>query len=337
MSFADAEAALGAAIDADSGAPAPLPAPAPEQAPVAPTTPEGVPAPQQVQPTPTFNRDEQGRFAPRTPEEPTPVADTLFEGTPVNPDELIAQHPELAPLVKQLEGAFTRKTQALAEQRKQFEGLDPAVAREAVELYTALQDPQYLQQFHQELTSALQAQGLTPAQASAEAARQMDEATGQPGGSVSDQLAALKADPELAPVADAFSQLKAELDAMKAERQAEREAQELAQMQMALAGEIVRQESVLREQGFKEKDLDRIHELAAFHDGNLLQAAESYRAMQQELIADYLASKAAAPSGAGPVPGHVTPSEVPTQITTTEQGLAAALQHLAAAGIDTLE
>lgn len=335
MSFDDAVSALMDAEGSDAGeTPAPSPA-VPEQAPAPSTTPEGgTPAPQ-VQPEPgrDFFRDEQGRFAtPATPEVPAPTADTFDDGK-FNPDLL---PPELQPGWRQLQAAFTQKTQTLAEQSKQFEGMDPAVAREAVELYTALQDPNYLVQFHGELTTALQAQGLTPAQASAEAARQVEEATGQTG-AVTDHLAALRNDPELAPVAEIVSRLEQQVTAMEAERVAERESQEVAQMQMALAGELVRQESVLLQQGATEQDMDRIYALSPNFGGNLLEAAESYRQMRQDLISDYLNGKTAAAPSVAPLPGAGGTSEVPTAIDNMDDALKAALGHLDAQGIDTFD
>src|SRR5438128_815885 len=69
---------------------------------------------------------------------PDPAAGQL-EGTvdekPFNWDELTAQHPDLVPLAKQLQADYTRKTQQLADQRKQFEGVDP----ESIEGLRALQ------------------------------------------------------------------------------------------------------------------------------------------------------------------------------------------------------
>jgi hypothetical protein len=328
MSFEDAAAALEGAIEADNGVtPTPAPAPVPaEQAPVVPTTPEGETTPTQVQPS-QLARDEYGRFT--TPSETTPLPDT-FDGGQFNPDTL---PPELQAGWKQLQAAFTQKTQLLADERKQFEGIDAAEARQALELYTALQDPSYLVQFHGELTQALQAQGLTRAEAKAEAAQVISEVGGKPQGSVSDALAQLRNDPELAPVADELTQLRQEVSAIRAERETERARQWEAQQQMALAGEIIRQESVLRENGFNEAQIERVHELAAFHDGNLLHAAESYRAMRQETIEEFLAAKEAVSPGVGPLPGSGGTSEIPTHPQDLDEALKAALGSLAEQGI----
>jgi hypothetical protein len=337
MSFEDAAAALGSAIEQDYGTPSPTPAPVPtEQAPTVPTTPEGeTPAPQVQPEVSSLARDEFGRFMARTETPATePAADTFDEGQ-FNPDLL---PPELQPGWKQLQGAFTRKTQELAERQKtleeqasQFEGIDPSAAREALELYTNLQDPSYLVQFHSELSAALQAQqGLSPAQADAEAARRMEDAS---GATVSDSLSALRSDPELAPVADELTQLRTMVQQMQADREAERAQQYEVQRQMAIAGEQIRQEAVLVEQGFNAKQLKRVHELSPAFGGNLLQAAEAFRAIREDALTDFVAQKGAVDVGVGALGGTQTTSVVPTQVETLDQGLEAALEHLRQAGI----
>lgn len=332
MSFADAEAALNGAIAQDFSGPEPLtPAPPVEQAPAAPATPEGPTAPVQ----PSINRDEHGRFAPRESE--APAVDTtpdLFEGEAVNPDTLPA---ELQPLAKQLQAAFTRKTQELAAQRQQVESLgSPDELRQAAELYRNLQDPGYLQEFHAELSRALEAQGLAPGQAREEAARQIEQSTA-PTTSVSDALARLKDDPELSPLAEAFSELRSELDGLKTEREREREAQELAHAQMALAGEIQRQEMAIKQSNphYTQEDLDAIYELSAFHDGSLVEAQQRYEQIVQARLERYLNGKQATSVASAPVAGGGT-SEVPTQPVDLDEALKAALGHLAEAGIDSL-
>src|SRR4051794_13152185 len=106
MSFEDAAAELAGAIEADNS-PGDVIEPAVA---TAPTTPEGS---AEVQPhhSATQTRDGHGKFVVPGQEEQVaaPVEDTpdLFAGEQVNPDELIAQHPELEPYVKQLQGAWT--------------------------------------------------------------------------------------------------------------------------------------------------------------------------------------------------------------------------------------
>jgi hypothetical protein len=332
MSFEDATAALGNAIEADAG-PEPVvhtphvPAPV-EQAPVAPTTPEGETTPVQVQPGPP--RDEHGRFAARPLEEPTapavaePAQDT-FDAGQFNPDTL---PPELQPGWKQLQAAYTQKTQELAEQRRQLEGIDPAQAQEAIQLYQALQDPNYLREFYTELSEVLGEGTSTTEAAPAPEANP----------AVSDTLAALKADPELAPVAEQLSQLQAELQSMKDAQAAEREAAELANWQMAMAGEIQRQEAVLIKDGLDEKKhLPYVHDIAGAYEGNLLEAANVFQRIRQEAISEYLNGKQVVEPGVAPAPGASQTSEVPTTPQDLDEGLRAALMHAHQAGLTELE
>jgi hypothetical protein len=339
MSFEDATSALNGAMAEEFGTSAPAsPTPTPvEQAPVVPTTPEGQTAPVQ----PSQVRDEFGRFAPNTP---APAGDTtpnLFEGTAVNPDTL---PPELQPLAKQLQAAFTQKTQALAQQRTQIESLGSFdELTQAAELFRNLQDPGYLQEFHSELSKALESQGLTPGQARAEAARQIEGSTA-PTAPVSDALARLKDDPELAPLVDHFSQLEsnsrsleARLNSFEQAQQQRAEAEQLAQAQMALAGEIQRQEMAIRQANphYTDSDMDAVYELSAFHDGSLLEAQQRYEQIVQNRVERYLASKQAVTPASGPVHGTGT-SEVPVPVSDLQEAYRAALGHLAEQGIDSL-
>lgn len=289
MSFAEAKAAL----EADESTPDPgftanPPAPVvPEQA-AAPSTPTG-----------------QTEVQPETPDTPS-----LFEGSQVNPDELIAANPELAPLVKQLQGVFTQKTQEVAEQRKQFEQYgEPEAVQSAVELYQSLQDPEYLQAFHGELTQVLESMGLSPAEASAQAAQQIAESQ-QPAAApelTPDLQQLVQSDPELAPIAKMIAEQRAELQSFKDQQAAREQALEQERYQMALAGEIDRMDRLVRESHpeYSEDDMNAIYERASFYDGNVLQAAEMFEADRSRIIEGYLSQKQGAASTA-PVEGAGT-------------------------------
>jgi len=343
MSFEDAASALEGAIAADAGETPVTPVAPVEQATPAPTTPEGQTTPAQVQPTQP--RDEFGRIT--TPEQ-TPAQTDTFDGGQFNPDTL---PPELQPGWKQLQAAYTRKTQELAQQRAQFDGLgDPETVRTAVELYTALQDPQYLTQFHKELTDALQAQGLSPVQASAEAARQIEAAVAPEGTATSatPDIARLKEEyPELAPFLDQTTALQQRLDSFEQAQRERQEAEALAYTQMAVAGELQRQENILISQHPEwnvpdpetgERAIDHIYELSSYHDGNLLTAAQRYEQIINGAVGRYVQGKAsvAETSGLTPPRGVAGTSEQPTAPQTLDEGLKAALAHLAQAGIDTI-
>lgn len=331
MSFEDAVAELDAAVAQDAGTPAPTPAPVEQATPAPVPTPEGeTPAPQ-VQPD--FNRDELGRFARFEPETPA-VEETVdtFDGGKFNPDQLPE---ELRPGWNQLQAAFTQKTQELAEQRKMFEGVDLAEARQAYDFYQQLQDPQYLVQFHGELSQALEAQGLTPAQANAEAARQLGT-TAPAVEQAGDALAALRSDPELAPVAEMVGGLQSQLQQMQ-QQMAQAEAMRAQeQMELAVAGEMLRQESLLREAGMKDEHINAVKQLAPSFDGSLLEAAEAFKSIREQTLTEWLESKQTVEAGVGPVQNPQTVSEIPTQIEDLDTALKAAQGALAEQGITDL-
>lgn len=331
MSFEDATAALEGAIQSDNGATAPTPG-AVEQAPVVPTTPEGEATPAQVQPSQT--RDEFGRFIPAAPATPEPTADT-FDGGQINPDTLA---PELQVVYKQLQADYTRKTQDVAAQRAQLEQFgDLSRVQQAVELYTTLQDPQQLVQFHAQLSQALEAQGLTPQQAAVAATQRIEQAQ-TPAGSQQELEAKLRAEyPELAPLLDQNAQTQARLDKFEQSQVERQQAEQLAYTQMAMAGELQRQEMAIRESNphYDQDDIDANYELSAFFDGNLLQAQQRYAAVESHIIERYLASKTA-PVGATPVVGGGVTSEQPVQPTDLNEAMKAAINSAREQGIDTI-
>jgi len=332
MSFEDAVSALEGAIETDNASAEP----SYEQAAV-PTTPEGNTTPdQQVQPHHAAQqaRDEAGRFAAQQAEQAQQqqAADT-FDGGRFNPDAL---PPELQQGWKQLQAAYTQKTQEVAEQRRQFEGLgDPQYVRQAVEFANALQDPNYLVQFHRELSQTLEARGLSPAQASAVAAQQIESQQGT--GLTNDQLSALKDDPDLAPIANTVQGLQQKLEAFEAQQQQREQHEQMANLQMALAGELQRQEMTIRQMNpaYKDSDLDAIYELSAYFDGNLLSGQQRYEQIKEAALSGYIASKesVAQTPGVQPLRGVEGVSNVPTQIDSIADATKAALGMLQHNGI----
>lgn len=331
MSFETAAAELESAIQSDVSGDAPAPmTTAPEQAPPV-TTPEGTTEPQ-VQPQ--YQRDELGRFAPQ----PEPQTADTFDGGKFNPDAL---PPELQAGWKQLQAAYTQKTQDLAQQRQQLEQYgDPNQLAQAAQLINTLQDPQALTQFHAELTQHLQTQGLSPVQASAEAARQIEDAQATPAAS-SDLGRLAEEFPELAPFLETTKQLQSRLDQFEAEARQRQESEELDRMQYALAGELQRQEMAIRQSNpnYSDQDVDAIYEISSFYDGNLLQAQQRYEQIVASRIEQYLNGKASVGEqtpGLGPAHGASTLSDQPTKIETLDQAQKAAETFLREQGLDTV-
>lgn len=225
-------------------------------------------------------------------------------GADFNPDLLPA---ELQPGFKQLQAAFTRKTQELAEQRKSFEGLgDPDELRQAAEFYNSLQDPEYLKSFYGELGQVVREMGLV------EDSPVAPEPAAEP---VAPELPAelrqiAESDPELTPVLDRFAQMEQRLQQFESQA-AEREAA-LADERalMAQAAEIDRQVQVVREQNpeYGDADWQAIYDRAVAFDGDILQAAQAYQADHDRIIQSYLAAKQT-PTPAAPLPNPGTVTE----------------------------
>lgn len=337
MSFEDATAALEGAINEDAGGEAvsrpPSIDPNEQAQPQPSTTPEGETATPQVQPqteTITRARDPQtGRFIQAdgtlAPEETSTSQDTFDDGK-FNPDTL---DPALQPGWKQLQADYTRKMQALAERQRQFEQYgDPQTVANAVELFNALQDPNYLRQFHGELTQALQAQGYSPEQASATAAAETQKAGGD--------LSSLSEDPELAPVVTEVQQLRQQVQAMQAREQAAQQQRDYEALQQQTLGEIQRQEFAIREANphYGQNDIDAIMELAAFHNGDLFAANLRYAGLMQRAVEEYTNQKTAVlPSGVEPV-SSTGISTQPTRIETFDDADRAAQEYAAKIGLD---
>lgn len=271
--------------------------------------------------------------------EPTPASEgqnteSLWDGTPINPDTL---PPELQPLAKQLQGAFTRKTQELAEERRQLAELgDLEEVQQAVELYHRIQEPDNWPRLHAQLTEALEQMGMSPAAASAEATRQMQEA--QSPAEPELDLSALKQDPELAPVAALVERMQARLDSFE-QAQSQREAAEQAErMQMQLVGELTRQEAAIRQANpdYKDRDVDMVYEISSFYGGNLMEAQERLESYFQERLAEYLEQKQSAPTPAASAPTATTTPFTPITeaqtIRDVEEGAVEYLRQLQAAG-----
>lgn len=258
----------------------------------------------------------QPQAQPETPAAPVDTTPNLFEGTPVNPDALPA---ELQPLAKQLQAAFTQKTQQLAEERKQFSALgSPEEVSQAVELYTRISDPTNWPQLHADLADLMVQYGLSPAQAAAEAATAITEAAAEsaPALPVGDFD-----DPELGPLYKTLQAQQAKLDAIEASRTAEQserlEAEKAERLQQALEGEITRQENAIRQSNptYGDGDMDAIYELSSFYGGNLIQAQGRYEALRAEWVGRYVDQKQAAASAQG---AHPAPAGAPAATQRTE-------------------
>jgi hypothetical protein len=305
-SDADVEAALNAAALADETPPV-------EQAP-APVV-ETPPAGEVADPAATAEQPE-----PVVPAEDSP---SLFDGTAVNPDELIAQHPELEPFVKQLTATFTRKTQGVAEQRKELEALGSVEdLQQAAQLYQRMSDPSNWPEIHARLTEALEEQGLTPAQASVEAARQMGAEQPSPE--------ELPDDPELQPFVKELQAQRAELAQLRAERNAEVQQAAAERERQSMINDLQAAETAIRQanDNYEQQDIDMVYKLGSFHEADLHKSQADLEEYVQGRIARYIASKQT-PTSVAPAPAHAANSTtVPSNDRSLEDVAAESTEYL---------
>lgn len=234
-----------------------------------------------------------------TEEAATAVADSF---TKLDPSTL---PPEVRPYYESMQSDYTRKTQAAAPWRKLSEelGVDsPDAIRDAVEVYTRLQDPNALREFVSEANRLL---GLEQPAAPAAAASPAAQGDFDLGLEDPDLQAAL------APIMGEVSQLREELARRDAAAQQE-------QMQWALLGEINRQEAMLKEAhpNWGEEEWDALWNTSVAFNGDLMAAAQHIEAVQNAGITRLLNSKHEATHVEGLTPP--TPAAVQTPPTVDE-------------------
>jgi len=319
MSHEEAVSALegAAAIDPDFGGTPPAP------------TEQAKDAPSVVTPTGEQESGEQPEGSAGQPDAGTP--DEPF----FNPDELPE---ELVAGWKQLQAAFTQKTQALSEQRKQLEQFgDPEQLQAAVELYGAMQDPENWVQLHSELTEALQEAGYSFEDAQEMASGELDAQSADLGIDMDD--------PELAPLAKQLQALQSQTARQQQMLESWQQQQEYAQA--VAEAERAQQEhlSYMRDQvvsvrqaypHYTDDDLKAVVELGSFYNDDLSTAANRYEQIVTSRLDRYLASKkgAASPTHQPPAGAGVesTPDAPPQSLEEIGEEMVEHLRQLQAEG-----
>lgn len=252
--------------------------------------------------------------------------------TSIDPSTL---DPQLQAIYKSLQADYTRKTQEIANQRREFEQLGPLDSVvEAVNVYNQLQNPDSWPALHAELTQGLQALGMSQQEASATASAAVAEQQAQQvAPSVQDPFAAYGDDADIAPVKSAYEQMAQQLNELKSQYEADRQAQQQEQLTMSLIGEMQRQENIIRQArtDYTDEDVKAIYELASFHDGNLLNAQQRYEVIFNDRLSRYMAGKQGVAENMTVLPGatqqsmqqHVRPK-------TLDEGHALAMEALRA-------
>lgn len=245
---------------------------------------------------------------PSGEEQPPEQAPAEAEGTPeeeqfFNPDNLA---PELIPGWKQLQAAFTQKTQQLAQMRRELEQFgDLEQVSEAVDLYGRLSDPDNWLQLHGEITNALVEMGYDLGTAQEMAAEGVQNEMAQP------QPTAFE-DPDLAPINTQLGQLQRQLAEQQAaiqqfqeQQHYEQQVMEAQRAQQEYIAHMQQQVSGLRQAfpHYKDHDIRSIVELGSFYNDDLSQAQARYEEMRASMLEGYLAGKQGAQS-----PTHAAPA-----------------------------
>lgn len=205
-----------------------------------------------------------------TPVDDTPVVEQVVEEsfTGLDPSSL----PEdLQLYYKNMQADYTRKTQEIAEQRKQYQqlteyGIDPNYALEAVGFLQRLDDDPAF--------AADVARQLAPQQESPMTVQQPSE------GSIPN---------DSGDYGNLSPDLQAELESMREFRSSFNEQQQ----QQEMLAELQFEEQQIRAQypHYNDADIENIYQVAHATDGDLLAAQEVYTSMEQSILNKYLQSK----------------------------------------------
>lgn len=244
-------------------------------------------------PTPEGETDAAPEAEGQATPEVAPQAEQpdTFDGGKFNPDDL---PPELQAGWKQLQAAFTQKTQELAAERQQFEALgDPEAIQQAIELYNRIGDPTNWQQLHAELTQAMQGMGMSPLAAQQAATEALSPAPASPE---SDTAQFDDLDPETAALAKQLADTRRELDEFKQGFQQRLADQEAERQYIQAVTELQKQEAAIREAHpqWGDDKIEAAYQLSSFYNGSLAQGAarlEQILSQEREL---YLSQKAGA-------------------------------------------
>lgn len=274
-----AAAALAEAVSSPEGSSAPVEAaqetqPAANQPVVEPTT---------ISPT-------EGVQEPQT----TPEEEGLLASRNIDLSELDDTSREwLQAREREMQSVMTQRTQEAAEARRQ--------AEEATQFIQELNtNPFFAQQIVQNLSQQLQAAGFSPAQADAQALAQTQQVASQgqpdPNAQQYDEYG-FEDDPYLSEI-QKVAQRQDRIDAML---QAQAENTRIASLEAQLNNQAAYIQSQNPDIG--DADMGKIINMAYAHGGDLVAAAEEYKAIKEAAVQDWISRKGSAPGPSTPPAG----------------------------------
>jgi len=268
-----------------------------------------------------------------TPPDPTPTEDAPPDEDAWNID-VNSLPDDLKPFARSLQGDYTRKTQQIAELRKQYDEFgDPDSVAQAVALARAFQsDPVGTLR---NVEDGLKEMGL------------LEQATPQPTPSATppdddDPVLAKLAqeygadEPLFQLVKDMHSSLKEIKSEHKTWEEKQRE-QEQARLEREQEEYFARSETSLRQthDSWDDEDFDAVYDLVLSTGGDMDEAAKRYQSITDRAITRYLQRKGALPTGTGGLPGTglgTQPIESAKNFKEATERAKADLEALAAAG-----
>lgn len=221
---------------------------------------------------------------PVSPASPTDDQAQVAEPARIDPNSLNLS-PEARSYIDQrereMQADYTRKTQEVAEQRRE--------AEQAMEFINALNsDPNFALQVTQTLAESLQAQGYSVADANAIAASQTED---------------YGDDSFVDPYMDKINQLES-----WAQAQEQRYAVAEAEQQINAGINAIRQENP----NYTDDDIKDVLSMAFAYNGDVMQAHEAYKNITQRVTEGYLDNKSSVPAGLN-APSSVGHAEVPPE------------------------
>lgn len=249
------------------------------------------------------------------------------------PDEALS--PEMLAVKRAMQADYTRKTQEIAPFRKlaeEFQIESPDQLRERLEIQQQLSDPQNWPQLHQELTTYLQSQGLSPQAAQDAAAVTLGQATAPYEADTDDNF---EDDGYVAPeIATRLERMeKQQADLIQLMYQREQQAAQQAEMEQ-LAQSLTNQENEIRSKyggqwGDKaEEYIETVYDLSG-DGGDLSVGLARLETILGYDASRYLVGKEEAKRAPGPVVGEgVIANQAEDEPHTLEEGHARALAYV---------
>jgi hypothetical protein len=272
----------------------------PAQSDYASGAPTGDPTPLTVQPestTPTGEPGDQGYTPPAEPTAPefTPSKEIDLSGLS---DE---QRSFLDAREKEMQAHFTRRMQEVSQTQQE--------AEQAIQFIQELNtNPFFAQQVVETLSTQLQANGLSPAQANAQAQQQVYDTQQQ--GQLDDygyEEDGFDDDPYMQEI----RQLRAQQEQVNQYLAQQQEAQRVA----ALESQLHRQAAAVQQANtFSDADMMKVVNLSFAYGGNLEQAANEYKAIKDAALQDYISSRQGVTAPA-PVPSGGSAQAAPEKFT----------------------